>query len=83
MMETFLANAYKCLDKNCKLFKATSIAIGNKELLQRKIYAKKNFIFLQNGILESLYIKWGGIEWTEQNRINRGDKMMFKLSWGN
>ena len=45
MMETFLANAYKCLDKNCKLFKATLIAIGNKELLQRKIYAKKTSFF--------------------------------------
>ena len=82
MMETFLANAYTCLDKKCKLFKATSIAIGNKNYSKERS-TPKNFIFLQNGNLESLYIKWGGIEWTEQNRINGGDKMIFKLSCGN
>ena len=44
-METFLTNAYTRLDQKSKLSKTNSIAIGTKELLQRKIYVKKHFSF--------------------------------------
>ena len=40
-METLLTNAYTCLDEKSKLFETSSIAIGTKELLQKKIYVKK------------------------------------------
>ena len=54
-METLLTNAYTRLDKKSKLFEKNSVAIGTKELLQRKIYVKKHFsFFLQNGLLKSL-----------------------------
>ena len=57
-MENLLTNAYTRLDKKSKLFEKNSIAIGTKELLQRKIYVKKHFsFFLQNGILKSLGIE--------------------------
>ena len=36
-METLLTNAYTRLDKKSKLFEKNSIAIGTKELLQRKM----------------------------------------------
>ena len=49
-MEAFLANAYMRLDQKSKLFETNSIAIGTKELHQRKIY----IFFLQNGFLKSL-----------------------------
>ena len=39
--------------KTLKLFETNSIAIGTKQLLQRKIYVK-NIIFLQIGVFESL-----------------------------
>ena len=36
-MGTLLTNAYRCLDQKSKLLETNSIAIGTKELLQRKI----------------------------------------------
>ena len=58
-METVLTNAYTHLHKKSKLFKTNSIAIGTKELLQRKVYVKEtSFFFLQNGILKSLWVEW-------------------------
>ena len=63
-METLLTNAYTHLDKKSKLFEKNSVAIGTKELLQRKIYVKKHFsFFLQNGLLKSLWIE--GMEVTK------------------
>ena len=44
-METLLTNAYTRFDQKSKLFETNSIAIGTKELLQRKIYVKKHFSF--------------------------------------
>ena len=44
-METFLINAYTRFDQKSKLFETNSIAIGTKELLQRKIYFKKHCSF--------------------------------------
>ena len=44
-METLLTNAYTQLDQKPNIFKANSIAIATKELLQRKIYIKKHFSF--------------------------------------
>ena len=44
-METFLTNAYTRLEQKSKLFQRNSIAVGAKELLQRKIYVKKHFSF--------------------------------------
>ena len=52
-METLLPNTYTRLNQKFKLVEINPIAIGNKELLQRKIYAK-NIIFLRNGFLKSL-----------------------------
>ena len=56
-METLLTNAYTRLDKKSKLFKTNSIAIGTKELLQRKIYIKKYFPFINrmNGGYEMIW----------------------------
>ena len=62
-METLLAIAYTHLDKKSQPFKTNSIAIGTKELRQRKIYVKKHF-FLQNGILKFV------------NRVNGGYKII-------
>ena len=42
-METLLANAYTRLDEKSKLLETSSIAIGTKELLQKKIYVKNIF----------------------------------------
>ena len=44
-METLLTNAYTRLDQKSKLFETNSIAIGTKELLQRKSSIKKRFSF--------------------------------------
>ena len=53
-METLLTNAYTCLNEKSKLFETSSVAIGTKELLQKKkIYVKK-YLLLQNDILKSL-----------------------------
>ena len=72
-METLLAIAYTHLDKKSQPFKTNSIAIGTKELRQRKIYVKKHF-FLQNGILKFV------------NRMNGGYKIIVctppPLCWG-
>ena len=52
-METLLTNAYTCLNKKSKLLETNSIAIGTKELLQKKSMSK-NIFFLQNSNLKSL-----------------------------
>ena len=52
-MESLLTNAYTRLDEKSKLFETSSVAIGTKELLQKKIYIKK-YVLLQNDILENL-----------------------------
>ena len=44
-METLLTNASTHLDQKYKLFETNSIAIGTKELLQRKNYIKKYHFF--------------------------------------
>ena len=44
-METVLANAYTHLDQKSKLFKTNSIAIGTKELLQRRNLRQKTSFF--------------------------------------
>ena len=44
-MEPLLTNAYTRLDQKSKLFKTNLIAIGTKELLQRKIYFTKCHFF--------------------------------------
>ena len=44
-METILTNAYTCLGQKSKLFKTNPIAIGTRELLQRKIYFGKCYFF--------------------------------------
>ena len=53
-METLATNAYTRLDQKSKLFETNAIAIGKKELFQRKIYVKKRHFVLQNSILKSL-----------------------------
>ena len=52
-MET-LTNAYKYLNQKSKLFKTNSIATGTKELVQRKIYAKKHTFFYKMTFLKVL-----------------------------
>ena len=66
-METVLKNTYTCLDQKSKLFKTNSIAIGTKELLQRKIYIKKHYFFT----------KWYFEKLT--NRMNGGYKITMAL----
>ena len=44
-METLVINAYTRLDQKSKLFETNAIAIGKKELFQRKIYVKKRHFF--------------------------------------
>ena len=84
-METLLAIAYTHFDKKSQPFKTNSLAIGTKELHQRKIYVKKHF-FLQNGILKFVNRVNGGYKiivctppsaggWTS----NHGDNMEIKL----
>ena len=70
-MKTLLTNAYTRLDKKSKLFEKNSIAIGTKELLQRKIYVKKHFSFF-------FFTKWHFEKF--MNRMNGGYKMIWKLS---
>ena len=43
-METLVINAYTRLDQKSKLFETNAIAIGKKELFQRKIYVKKRHV---------------------------------------
>ena len=64
-METVLTNAYTCLGQKSKPFKTNSIAIGTKELLQRKIYVKKRHFFTKgdsenfiNRVIGSYEIIW-------------------------
>ena len=71
-MGTLLTNAYTCLDQKYKLLETNSIAIGTKELLQRKIYFKKHFSF---------FTKWHFEKFI--NRMNRAYDMIWKLSYGN
>ena len=66
-MEAFLANAYMRLDQKSKLFETNSIAIGTKELHQRKIY-----IFFTKWVFEKFI-----------NRMNGGYEMIWKLSYWN
>ena len=40
-METLLTNAYTRLDEKSKLFETSSVAIGTKELLQKKSLCQK------------------------------------------
>ena len=49
-METLVINAYTRLDQKSKLFETNAIAIGKKELFQRKIYVKKRHFFLKNAM---------------------------------
>ena len=49
-METLATNAYTRLDQKSKLFETNAIAIGKKELFQRKIYVKKRHFFLKNAM---------------------------------
>ena len=53
-METILTNTYTRLDQKSKLFETISIAIGTKELLQRKIYVTETSFFLEDCILKRL-----------------------------
>ena len=46
-METLLTNAYASLDQKSKLFKTNSIAIGTKELLQKKSTTKNVILFIK------------------------------------
>ena len=55
-METLPTNTYTHVDQTSNLLEINSVAIGNKELLQRKIYVKKRH-FLQSDILKSLYVE--------------------------
>ena len=71
-METLLTNAYTRLDQKSKLFQANSIAIGTKELLQRKLSVKKHFSF---------FTKWHFEKFI--NKMNGGYEMIWKLSHGN
>ena len=70
-METLLVSVFTHLNKKYKLLETNSIAIGTKELLQRKIYVKKRHFFT--------------IWYFEKfiNRMNGGYKMIWKLSHGN
>ena len=52
-METLLTNPDTLLDKKSKLFETNSVAIGTKELLQKKSTSQKR-LFLQNDTLQSL-----------------------------
>ena len=70
-METVLRNAYTCLGQKSKPFKSNSIAIGTKELLQRKIYVEKCDFFT----------KWHFEKFI--NRMNGGYEMIWKLSYRN
>ena len=70
-METLLTNACTRLDKKSKLSKANSIAIGRKELLQRKIYVKKGHFFHKMAFRKFT------------NRMNGRYGMICKLSYGN
>ena len=71
-METVLTNAYTCLDQKSKLFETNYIAIGTKELLQRKIYVKETSFFFTKCHFEKFI-----------NRMNGGYKMIWKFSYGN
>ena len=72
-METVLTNAYTHLHKKSKLFKTNSIAIGTKELLQRKVYVKETSFFF--------FTKWHFEKF--MSRMNGGYKMIWKFSYGN
>ena len=53
-METLLTSAFSRLYQKSKLFEINSIAIGNKKLLQRKIYVKKRHFIFYKDFLKSL-----------------------------
>ena len=63
-METLPTTAYTTLGQKSKLFETNSMAIGIKELLQRKIYVKKRHFFAD----------WHFEKFI--NRMNIGYKMM-------
>ena len=63
-METLLVSVFTHLNKKNKLLETNSIAIGTKELLQRKIYVKKRQFFT----------KWHFEKFI--NRMNGGYEMM-------
>ena len=70
-METVLTNAYTYMGQKSKLFKTNSIAIGTRELLQRKIYFRKCYFFYKMAFEKFI------------NRMSRGYEMIWKLSYGN
>ena len=70
-METLLTNAYASLDQKSKLFKTNSIAIGKKELLQKKSTTKNVILFTKQHFEKFI------------NSMNGGYEMIWKLSCGN
>ena len=70
-MGTVLTNTYTHLDQKSKPFETNSIAIGTKEILQRKIYIKIRHFFTKWHFEKFISIMKGGYE------------MVCKLSYGN
>ena len=67
-METLLTNTYTHLDQKSKVVKTNSIAIGKRELLQRKICARKHHFLYKTTF------------WKVNKKINGGYKLIWKLS---